>query len=305
MAPKANKIAFLVLKVCVSLGLLYLVLSKTGLDRVVSIVGNISLPAFLAAIALYLFAQFLSTLRWKLFLPGELSVGKLFSLYMIGSFFNTLLPGLIGGDAVKGYYLYRTTGEGGRAFASVFMDRYIGFVVLIAICAAAFPFGYSYFRGSGIVWILPATVLSFVASSLLIFGLRLGNRFTMIASFYSYFHSYWKQKGIMGKTMLLSVIVQLSGFLAVYVIALGIGQHIPFLALLVFLPLIVLFTMLPISISGIGVREGAFVLFFGLIGVKPEVATAISFSWFITISAAGLLGLVEYIRFKKEGVNLH
>jgi hypothetical protein len=109
----------------------------------------------------------------------------------------------------------------------------------------------------------------------------------------------------MGKTMFLSVIVQLSGFLAVYIIALGIGQYIPFLALLVFLPLIVLFTMLPISISGLGVREGAFVLFFGLIGVKPEIATAISFSWFIATSAASLLGLFEYIRFKKEGVNLH
>ena len=61
-----------------------------------------------------------------------------------------------------------------------------------------------------------------------------------------------------------------------------------------------IFSMLPISISGLGVREGAFVLFFGLIGIKPEVATAISLSWFMTISAAGIIGLIEYIRYKKE-----
>jgi len=57
--------------------------------------------------------------------------------------------------------------------------------------------------------------------------------------------------------------------------------------------------MIPLSISGLGIREGAFVLFFGLIGVKPEVATAISLSWFITMTTAGIWGLIEYIRYKK------
>ncbi|MBI5187538.1 MAG: UPF0104 family protein, partial [Nitrospirae bacterium] len=50
------------------------------------------------------------------------------------------------------------------------------------------------------------------------------------------------------------------------------------------------------------VREGAFVLLFGFIGVKPEVATAISLSWFISIATGSLLGLVEYIRHKKEAL---
>ena len=75
---------------------------------------------------------------------------------MIGAFFNTFLPGIIGGDAVKGFYLYKATGKVGLALASVFMDRYLGFVVLIAICAIAFPFGYQYLHGSNIEWILLA-----------------------------------------------------------------------------------------------------------------------------------------------------
>jgi uncharacterized membrane protein YbhN (UPF0104 family) len=58
--------------------------------------------------------------------------------------------------------------------------------------------------------------------------------------------------------------------------------------------------MIPISISGLGVREGAFVLFFGFIGVKPEAAAAISLSWFITASAGSLIGLIEYVKYKKE-----
>jgi hypothetical protein len=302
LALKANKAVLLILKICISLGLLYIVLSRTGFDQVFSVLRNISLIAFLSAIALFLFAQFISALRWKLLLPGEMSTWNLFSLYMIGSFFNTFLPGLVGGDAVKGYYLYKVTGKGTLAFASVFMDRYLGLLIMIVICALAFPFGYPYFQGSRIAWLVPAAVLSFFISSLLIFGLRLGKRIPLLSDFYSYFHAYRNQKDTMGKALLLSVVVQFSGFLAVYVLALGLGEHTPFLSLLVFLPLVILFTMLPISISGLGVREGAFILFFGLIGVRPEAATAISFSWFITISAGNLFGLIEYIRYKKEGL---
>jgi uncharacterized membrane protein YbhN (UPF0104 family) len=300
LALKTNKIFTLIIKFAVSAALLYIVLSKIELEQVFSMLKGMSLPVFISAIFLYILAQFISTLRWKLLLPGVLGVRKLFSLYMLGAFFNTLLPGVIGGDAVKGFYLYQATGRGSLTLASIFMDRYLGFVVLIAICALAFPFGYKYFYGSRLEWLLPLVVLSFIIGSFLVFGLRLGKRIKILSGFYEYFHSYRNQKEVIGKTLLLSVLVQLAGIFSVYILALGIGQHIPFLACLIFVPLIVMFTTLPISISGLGVREGAFVLFLGLIGIKPGVATAISLSWFVSITAGSLLGLIEYIKYKKE-----
>jgi uncharacterized protein (TIRG00374 family) len=300
LALKPNKILLLGLKLTVSFVLLYIVLSRTGPELVYSTLRGMSPFAFISAIILYIFSQFISTLRWRLLLPEKVGIKKLFSLYLIGSFFNTLLPGLVGGDAVKGFYLYKAIGKGSLTLASIFMDRYIGFVTLTVICMAAYPFGYSYLQGSPAVWTLPLIVLIFVIASLLIFGLRLGNRMMILSEFYKYFHSYRNKKGIIIKTILISVFVQLSGIFAVYILATGIGEHIPFLACLVFLPLIVMFTALPISISGIGIREGAFILFFGLIGVMPNVATAISLSWFLTGVAGNLLGLVEYMRYRKE-----
>jgi uncharacterized protein (TIRG00374 family) len=300
LALKLNRIFTLTIKFAISFALLYFVLSKTGIEQVFSTLKDMSLPIFISAILLYILAQSISTLRWKLLLPGVLGVRKLFSLYMIGAFFNTLLPGVIGGDTVKGFYLYQAIGKSSLTLASIFMDRYIGFVVLIAICAIAFPFGYKYFQGSRIEWLLPLVMLCFIIASFLIFGLRLGKRIKILSGFYDYFHSYRNQKKVIIKATFLSVLIQLSGIFAVYILAIGIGQHIPFLACLIFLPLIILFTTLPISISGLGVREGAFVLFFGLIGIKPEVATAISLSWFVTMTAGSLLGLVEYIKYKKE-----
>jgi hypothetical protein len=219
---------------------------------------------------------------------------------MIGAFFNSFLPGIIGGDAIKGFYLYKTTGKVGLALASVFMDRYLGLVVLIAICAIAFPLGYQYLHGSDIEWILLAVILSFILGSVLFFGLRVGRQIQNLADLYNYFHIYRNEKGTIGKALLLSVLVQFSGFSAVYVLSYGLGQDIPFLSIMVYLPLIILISMIPISISGLGVREGAFVLFFGFIGIKPEAAAAISLSWFISASAGSLIGLIEYLKYKKE-----
>jgi uncharacterized membrane protein YbhN (UPF0104 family) len=300
LALKTNRILLLVLKLTISSAFLYIVLSRTGPERVFAILKDMSLSAFVSAVILFLFAQFISTLRWKLLLPGKLGIRKLFSLYMIGSLFNIMLPGLIGGDAVKAFYLYKTSGRGSLTLASIFMDRYLGFVILIAICAIAFPFGYSYFRNSPVAWMLPLIVLAFIITSLLVFSLRLGKRIKVLSESYDYFQSYWNQKDIIVKSLLISIFVQLSGIVAVYILALGIGEHLPFLACLIFIPPIVVFTMLPISISGIGVREGAFVFFFSLINIRPEVATALSLSWFLSITAGSLLGLIEYIRYRKE-----
>jgi uncharacterized membrane protein YbhN (UPF0104 family) len=302
LALKVNKILLLALKLTVSSILLYIVLSKTGPERVFSTLKGMNPLAFISAIFLYIFAQFISTLRWRLLIPVTLRIKKLFSLYMIGSFFSTILPGIIGGDAVKAFYLYQVTGRGSLTLSSIFMDRYIGFVMLITICTVAFPFGYSYLQGSPVVWMLPLIVLIFIITSFLVFGLRIGKRIKILSEFYDYFHSYRNQKGIIIKALLISALVQFSGISAVYILALGIGEHIPFLALLIFLPLISIFAAIPISIYGIGIREGAFVLFFGLIGVRLDVATALSLSWFLTTVAGNFLGLIEYVRYRKQKV---
>ena len=237
-----------------------------------------------------------------MFLPTGISARKLFSLYMIGTFFNNFLPGVIGGDAVKGYYLYRETGKGGLSLASIFVDRYIGFIGLIAICVVAYPFGFKYFAGSRAEWLPPFIVFGFLAASLLIFGLRIGQRIRFLSEFYTYFHLYRLQKEIIGKTFALSLIIQFSGILAVYILARGLHQQVPLLAFFVFLPIIILLTVIPVSISGLGVREGACVLLFGFIGVEPSAATAISLSWFVSVAAGSLVGLVEYLRYKREEI---
>ncbi len=290
------------MKLAVSGGALYLIFSKAGIDKVFSSLRAINPWAFVFAVVTYVFATLVSSFRWQMLLPERFGIRRLFPLYLLGSFFNTFLPGLVGGDAVKIYYLYKQTGKGTQALSSVFMDRFVGFTSLMGLGIVAYPFGFSYFRGSWIEWVLPLIVLAAVLSSLLIFGLRIGQRLKVLSSVYDYFHSYLRKPGVIAKTLALSLVVQLSIIFSVYVLSLGLGMHVPFILFLAFIPIITTVATLPVSISGIGLREGATVLLLGSAGVEPAMATALSFSMFLATAIGGLPGLYEYLRNKDRKI---
>ncbi|MEK6672093.1 MAG: lysylphosphatidylglycerol synthase transmembrane domain-containing protein [Nitrospirota bacterium] len=297
---KYKKLLLVLLKAAISGSLLYYVISKTGLGKIASTLGGINIGSFLVAVVLYLFAIYLSSIRWGLLMSDRPRKKQLFSLYLIGSFFNIFLPGTIGGDAVKAYYLYKERGNSSAVIASVFMDRYIGFAALAFIGIAAFPFGFSYFRGSFIEWILPLMVLSFISGSFIVFGLRLGQRIRFLSGLYEYFSLYMKKRTVLFKTFLLSLAVQTTGVLAVYTLSKGLNMQLPLLPLFIFIPVISAMTTIPISISGLGVREASFVLLFAYLGLSPSEATALSLSWFLSASTGSLAGLIEYIKYKNR-----
>lgn len=299
MVRKLNKIALLIIKLAISSGLLYYVLSKVGAEKVLAIIRTISPFAFIFSIIIYIFSIYVSTMRWRLLLPNEFHEKKLFSFYMIGAFFNTFLPGVIGGDAVKTYYLYKEINSGSISLSSVFMDRYIGFVSLMIMGLVSYIIGFNYLKGSIVEWLLPAIILAFLIGSFVVFGLRFGKRIRVLSQFYDYFDHYRNQKALITKTVFLSLVVQILNIISIYVITLGLGQHISLMYFFIFFPVITTISTLPISISGIGLREGTFVLLFGLVGIKPEMATAMSFAWFLSVVFGGLTGLFEYLRLKR------
>lgn len=268
------------------------------MDKVYVLLKGINPFVFLAAVLMYITSVYVSTLRWRLLLLEGFRPGKLFPLCLIGSFFSTFLPGLVGGDAVKAYYLYKETGKMGQTIASVFMDRYIGYVALLTIGLLAFPFGFPYFKGSWLEWTVPLIALVFLLGSVVVFGLRLGSRFRPVKEIYDYFKVYKGKKRLIYKAFGFSLIVQLIIMGSVYVLALGLGLGISPLVFLMFCPIITSVSMLPVSISGIGLREASFVLLLGFVGIAPDTATALSFAWFLSIAAGGLPGLVLYVRYK-------
>ncbi len=268
--------------------------------QVMHLLKSIGPAAFLTASALYIASQVISTIRWRLFLPDQYPLKKLFSLYMIGAFFSSFLPGVVGGDAVRAYYLNKDAKKISSTLAAVFMDRYIGLVTLMLIGIGVFPFSLEVFGDSPHKWLMPGFFGCFVAGSFLFFRLRLGMRFRLMTGIYDYFSIIRKKRSVIAKTLLLSTAVQVINFANVIILAAAIGEEIALLHLAIFLPIVITITALPISISGIGVREGAFVVLLGLVHISPETATSLSLAWFFANFAGSLPGLGFYLFYNQQ-----
>lgn len=300
-----NRIITLSLKVTVSFTLLFILISKIGAERLIQIAKGISMATFLSSAMLYIFSIFVSSIRWRLLIMGGIGLKRLFSLYLIGSFFNNLMPGIIGGDAVKAYYLSKELKQGHQnlsnpkismAIASVFMDRYIGFISLLIIGIIAYPFGYKNFRGSSIEWVLPVIILTFIAGSSILFIFRLGNRIGFMSDFYEYLRYYIGGKGIIIRCLILSLFIQTIIIFSVYIVSRGIGVNVPFYFLFIVIPLISVISSIPVSISGIGVREASFVFLLAPLGVSHAQAITLSLVWFLSFTVGSLPGLIFYLK---------
>lgn len=299
MQKTAKNIILITSKMLVSGILLVYLFRRIDLQAVVRHFHEMNAWYFVLSSIISLFTLFLASLRWRALLGEKRSIGRLFSLNLIGSFFNNLLPGAVGGDAVKAYYLYKEIRQGGKSIASVFMDRYIGYLGLLTIGLVSGAVAFHDLKAVGMQWITPLIFSAFLAGSVLVFGLRIGRRFSTVADFYDFFHDTLQNRRAILTAFGLSLLIQFLTILSIYSITLGIGQRPPFLVLFVFVPIIITVTMVPISISGLGLREGAFVLLFGLIGIPAEASTTISLLWFLSIATATLPGLALYLRLGK------
>jgi uncharacterized membrane protein YbhN (UPF0104 family) len=288
------------LKIVVSGLLLSLIVKKAGPEQVLQYLHSMKAGFFLLSTLIYVVIAWLVAVRWNILLGSRYTVRKLFSLHMIGNFFNTILPGTLGGEAVKGYYLYRDTNKAGVSFGSVFLDRYLGLFARLFLGLASGMVAFADLRTIGMHWAIPALFSLFIAGSLLVFRFRIGKRFGAIADFYDYAHSLLEQKPVLLKAFLLSLIIQALLIVMIAAVSSGIGQQLSFTELFVFVPIIMTVMIIPLSISGFGVREGAFVVLFGLTGIPPSISVSISFLWFLSTATASLIGLVEYLRFRKK-----
>jgi len=272
--------------------ILYL-FKKIEITQVLNIFVLINPLVFLSASLLYILSSYISTLRWKIFLnEKELKISTLFSLYLIGSFFNNALPGIIGGDVVKIFMIKEKTGIR-EAIASVFMDRYTGLFALLLISLVFFILFYNKLPKHIFLWLVPISFSGFIVGTLFLMVI---SRVKMLRELKDYISTF-TQKQIL-KGIFYSLLVQFIVIISVYIIFYGLNISISFFELCVFLPIIILISMLPISISGLGVREWCFILFFGNSFGESQVV-AVSFLWFLSQAFASVIGGIEYLRFKK------
>jgi hypothetical protein len=293
----------------ISLALLAFLFSRTDLQAIRALFRSLRLPLLLSSIALYLLAQIVSTLRWQCLLRAEqinLSTWRLILLYYEGMFFNLMLPTVIGGDIVRGYQIFRLTRQKDSSVASILVERLSGYVALIMIACIALILGSSHLHDPVTVWLTIASAAGIVGIiagllnnqlQMLIFRVLnrtgLGRFHEVLHGFYGALRRYWKHRRALLQAVGLSLILQLLLIMIFYLISRSLNLSVPLRYFFLFVPLISVVSMLPISVAGLGVRESGSVYFFAKVGLDSAGAISLSLLWFaVTACCSGLGGIV-------------
>ena len=284
--------------------LLWLIFSRVNFSHLLNSFSSMNPLYWLGAFGLLVFTQVLSSQRWRILARAvgfEGGLGLYISYFFIGMFFNLALPTSVGGDVVRAWYLgYRSPGgpvqnRRSKAFLTVFSDRFSGVLVLVAIAVIAtwasptelpaWMKGTVYLIGAG-------AVASFAFLPLIA---KFGDRFTKIKVVLNSAKLCFGNIGVLASTTAMSMWVQFANISIMVLVGMGLGLDIPVPYYFVMVPLVTLMTMLPISLGGMGLREGATVLMLTPLGIEPATAVALSLLNFSVYVVCGLLGVFFYL----------
>jgi len=291
-------------RVLVSAGLLAVLAHSLDLRPLRDVLPRFQPAYYLLALAMM--AAYVGLQAWILTLllrrqAQEVRVGAIARLQVISAFFGVFLPGGIGSDVILCYQLCRPSAAKENPLSAVVFSRVAGLVamVLIAFVASFSPRcpipGLSLVLGLLLAAGLAAFGLLSRDASVRGAGRLLGflRRHRATAVLYrtvAALARVGRDRRIWIQIGPLFVLVGLFRVFMDYVVARAIGIQLPALYFLVFAPLVTLATVVPLTIAGLGIREGTYVGLFALVGLPGAEAftmSLLSFSLSLWVCAVG------------------
>lgn len=229
----------------------------------------------------------ISNYRWSLILLKKSKITDVLTFikcsYM-GAFYGLFLPTSMAVDAVKWIPLNKKYGHMGKLkiASSVLIDRIIGSTAFFPVAMGAavvgkimkftFPNYLFYVFGLGCLAVLCFYVTIYFVDFEKIFG-----RFKFFNKIIGMMDLVKKEnKKLLIKLFCISIVMQLTNILPVWFNSRFLGVNFPLIAVYIFMPIISLVLLLPISVAGFGAREGLFLFFFSQLGIAPEKIVLVS-----------------------------
>jgi uncharacterized membrane protein YbhN (UPF0104 family) len=306
---QAKPVVIFLLKLLVSGGLLAYLLSRVHIEDFVGTFASANFYYIALALAVYFLSQGISAVRWTV-LARPLGIRTPFKdmarYYLIGMFFNLFAPSTVGGDVSRVYYLVRDDEAlaKGRsvttvhAAMSVLMDRAIGMVVLVWLGAAGVLLFPQYAIPPAVRKVTLMFALALVIGVLLTPLLRRvlpedGHPF--VVKLRLAFRSYRLHWHALIGAVLLSVLVHLVQAGMHVVMGRALGLDLPFSFCVIVYPLVGTFAAIPISLNGLGLREGGYLYLLAVIGIGNETGIAFGLLLFLIVVLNSLIGGVVFV----------
>jgi len=255
---------------------------------------------FAAAVVLYLAGQAMVAWRWQ----SLAAIAKVHGRYRefvayiyVGMFTNLFVPGLLGGDAARSVYLGRRHGRMGEAIASVVADRGVGLISLFWLAAIAAIFlNFAPLPRSVIaptVAVGAIAMAGFLASPLVARLIHLMPRPVRRAG--GLVLPYLHNQAALIPAIGLSFVLQIELAFCQYLLAAGLGLGVPLSLFILCVPIANVFASLPLTLNGLGIRESAYLVLFGMAGMRKEDAIALGLLWFAATMVGGLTGAIAFV----------
>jgi hypothetical protein len=286
-----KKILINVLKVAVTAAILYLIFDRfqIGFDDIVASLKN--QPAwFAAALLAQIGAITFSILRWKVLLSGQdlqVPFGHAVKTFLVGRFLGTFTPTGVGLEAYKAYDIARYTGRAEASVSVVLIEKLIGtFFSLGLLVLLTLPFfidalnaKFLYVFGAFFACLLVLALVLLFSPRLFHVLLKLPFPFKArlekpLSRLVDAFTIYSQRKGHLVAAIGLGLVVYLCWFLTYYANSLALGAGLSLEQVLKVGPMTQIATMIPLSIAGIGLREGAFMGLLEILGAMRNATAA-------------------------------
>ncbi len=293
----------IILKTGISLALLYIIFRLININILLRILSDIQYPYLLLAILFQLASNLVASCRWYLImrlLDFQETLSFFIKSYFKGTFFNQALPSSIGGDALRVIELGKKGYSKKEAFYGIFIDRIIGLQGLLFLNLVA-NFSNRNLLPDWLFTLINVICISAIAGMLVLILLRKIRRLASLPLLSLAYHLSNRFRRVYNNTSNiciqtgLSLVIHLLSILSIHMIATALGMDYGLMVFMVVFPPVILLTLIPISLAGWGVREGAMIGIFMLIGAEKETVLSLSVLYGFIVILCSLPGMFFWV----------
>jgi uncharacterized membrane protein YbhN (UPF0104 family) len=308
------------LKAAVSGGLIWYLVANVDMAAVTAHVSTVDIPLLLLSAAVLALQFLIGGLRWNSVLAAmqaPLKTWLAMRLFYIGMFFNQALPGGTGGDAVRMYIAYKSGLSPRAAINGVIVERVATVLALVVLVDATQPLFLPHVPDEmtriALLAVAGATAAALGGTALLALLHKLPEGLRKWRIVRGLGHLGADTRLVFGrisaalKPLGWSLVGHFNVSVSCFVLAEALGLGVTLLDCVVLIPPVLLIMSIPISIGGWGVREGAMVWMFALVGVSQDAALALSLFFGVVSLAISLPGGIVWLAMRAgvRGANLN
>lgn len=308
------------LPILIGLGLILIIIHQINFATFQNILLNADQTLLCLALLLSFANLLLGTVRWQVLLKHldvRVPLSRLFHFVLQSIAVNLFIPSGLAGEFSKALSLHVRHTEAGPAYSSVITDKLLGLIGFLLLATLAVFLEWKKLWEINIVWPVGVFGLALVIISAVLYSgrvsLALSQRLQRLPAvqristiLIDNLQSYRQAPLVLFGTLCIAIAAHMLQIICTWVVGLALGVELSFFTYFLYVPIIAVAAALPVSNSGIGVRETGFVLLLSLAGSDAESALAISLIFTAcALVIPGIFGLLSFsiVSYQKDAAD--